>query len=288
MSNLLVKGKTTICGIEVPVVYGGFGKNQKVMLAKTVAEIHNIELKVVNQNIKRHINDGYFKEGVDFIDFKKSVTSSDPLLQLGFSKQSIANSKNIYLLSQQGYTLLLKLMDSELALKQYKEVIDEYFKLKEKVEILEKAITSKDIDRLVVRVDGTIRRNREVASITKMISKGELPKGRYTYKQITNITYYILYGMNAKEIREYLDLNKKDNLRDFLSKKDLEEIREIEDEIHWMEKKGYSWEQIYVELLEEYPDKIKPEKAKKSIKEIKNSKRLVIKEDEIKLLGCDC
>jgi len=285
-SNLVVKGNTTVCGIEVPIVYGGFGKDQKVMLAKTVAEIHNIELKVVNQNIKRHIKDGYFKEGVSFIDLKKSVTSSDPLLQLGFSKQSIANSKNIYLLSQQGYTLLLKLMDSELALKQYKEVIDEYFKLKEKAEKIENVenVTGKDIERLAIRMDGTFRRKRETSSITKMIGKGELPKGRYTYKQITNITYNILYGMNAKEIRDYLDLGQKDNLRDYLSQKDLEEIREIEDEIHFMEKKGNSWERIYEELLEEYPEKKKPEKEKKSIMDIKNGKRLVIGDSEVRLL----
>ena len=284
MSNLVVKGNTTVCGIEVPIVYGGFGKDQKVMLAKTIAEIHNIELKVVNQNIKRHIKDGYFKEGVSFIDLKKSVTSSDPLLQLGFSKQSIANSKNIYLLSQQGYTLLLKLMDSELAIKQYKEVIDEYFKLKEKAEKIEK-VTGKDIERLAIRMDGTFRRKRETSSITKMISKGELPKGRKTYKDVTNITYNILYNMNAKEIRDYLDLGQKDNLRDYLSQKDLEEIREIEDEIHFMEKKGYAWKNIYEELLEEYPEKRKPEKTKKSIMDIKNSKRLVVGDKEIGLLG---
>jgi len=283
MSNLIVKGNTTVCGIEVPIVYGGFGKNQKVMLAKTVAEIHNIELKVVNQNIKRHINDDYFEEGIDFIDLKGTefeVTLSDSKI---YTKNALNASKNIYLLSQRGYTLLLKLMDSELAKKQYKEVIDEYFKLKEKVEKVEN-VTSKDIERLVVRMDGTFRRKRETSSITKMIGKGELPKGRKTYKDVTNITYNILYNMDAKEIRDYLDLGQKDNLRDYLSQKDLEEIREIEDEIHFMEKKGCSWEQIYDELLEEYPEKRKPEKAKKSIMDIKNSKRLVVGDKVIGLL----
>ena len=68
MRNLVVKGNTTVCGIEVPIVYGGFGKDQKVMLAKTVSQLHDIELKTINQNIKRHIKDGYFEEGIDFID----------------------------------------------------------------------------------------------------------------------------------------------------------------------------------------------------------------------------
>ena len=279
MSNLVVKGNTTVCGIEVPIVYGGFGKDQKVMLAKTVAEIHNKKLGHINELINNNLQ--HFVYGIDILDLKndKNVTLvlNDSKI---FTRQSINASKNIYLLSQRGYTLLLKLMDSELAMQQYKKVIDEYFELKEKVE----NVTGKDIERLAIRMDGTFRRKRETCSITKMIGKGELPKGRYTYKQITNITYNILYNMNAKEIRDYLDLGHKDNLRDYLSQKDLEEIREIEDEIHWMEKKGYAWEQIYEELLEEYPDKRKPEKAKKSIMDIKNGKRLEIGDKVIGLL----
>jgi len=234
---------------------------------------------LINNNLQ------HFVYGIDILDLKNdknvALVLNDSKI---FTRQSINASKNIYLLSQRGYTLLLKLMDSELAMEQYKEVIDEYFKLKEIVEKIENILTGKDIERLAIRMDGTFRRKRETASITKMIGKGELPKGRYTYKQITNITYNILYNMNAKEIRDYLDLGHKDNLRDYLSQKDLEEIREIEDEIHWMEKKGYAWEQIYEELLEEYPDKRKPEKAKKSIMDIKNGKRLEIGDKVIGLL----
>ena len=271
MSNLSVKGKVKVCGLEVPNIYGGFGEDQKVILAKTVSEIHNAELKTINQNINRHIKDGYFEEGIDFIDLKNGH-SGLPLSEIGFSKRDISISKNIYLLSQQGYTLLLKLMNSELARKQYKQVIRDYFTIKESIHYL----TQDELKQLIAREDGIIRRNRETSAISKFIQKGELPEGRYTYATITNTTYKLLYNMYAKEIKKYLDLRQQDNLRDFLSKKDLDEIREIEDEIHFMEKKGNSWEKIYEELLEEYPEKRKPQKARKSIMDIKNSKRLVV------------
>jgi len=280
MSNLSVKGKVKVCGLEVPNIYGGFGEDQKVILAKTVAEIHNVELKAINQNINRHIKDDYFEEGIDFIDLKNGH-SGLPLSEIGFSKRDVSISKNIYLLSQQGYTLLLKLMNSELARKQYKEVIRDYFTIKESIHYL----TQDELKQLIAREDGIIRRNRETSAISKFIQKGELPEGRYTYATITNTTYKLLYNMYAKEIKKYLDLRQQDNLRDFLSKKDLDEIREIEDEIHFMEKKGNSWEKIYEELLEEYPEKRKPEKAKKSIMDIKNSKRLEIEDKVIGLLG---
>ena len=280
MSSLTVRGKVKVCGMEIPNVYGGFGEDQKVILAKTVAKIHDRPLKKVNELINNHIKDGYFEEEIDFIDLKNSVLQTDSLLKLGLTKQSISNSANIYLLSQQGYTLLLKLMNSELARKQYKQVIRDYFTIKKSIQIL----TQEELKQLVAREDGIIRRNRETSAISRMIQRGELSDGGYTYATITNTTYDILYGMYAKEIKKYLDLKQQDNLRDHLSKKNLEEIREIEDEIHWMEKKGYTWDKIYEDLLKEYPNKTKPVKADKSIKEIKKSKKIAIKEKDIKMI----
>ena len=280
ISKLVIKGTVKVCGIDVPNIYGGFSKDQKVMLAKTVATIHSKELKHVNELINNNINNKYFEEGTDYIDLKKSVGSNDSLLELGLTKQSISNSKNIYLLSQQGYTLLLKLLDTPLARKQYKIVIRDYFSLKESIIYL----TQKELEQLVVRQDGTIRRNRETSSISTFIQNGELPNNRVSYAKITNLTYDILFGMYAKEIKEHLDLRQQDNLRDFLSTQDLSIIREIEDEIHWMCKKGYTWREIYRDLVREYPNQVEPVRAEKSIKELKKAKRFAIDSNEFKKL----
>jgi len=282
-NELMIKGKTKVCGIEVHNIYGGFSGNQKVMLAKTVAIIHDRELKHVNELINKNLKNEYFKVGIDYIDLKKSVGSNDSLLELGFNRQSIANAKNIYLLSQQGYTTLLKLLDSELAMEQYKIVVRDYFKLREyKESIL--YLTQAELDQLVVRKDGIIRRNRETKSISTFIQNGELPNNRKSYSSVTNTTYDILFGMYAKEIKEYLNLKQQDNLRDFLSTPDLSVIREIEDEIHWMCKKGYTWREIYRDLVKEYPDQIEPVKAEKSIKELKKAKKFAIDSNEFKKL----
>lgn len=282
--ELVIKGKTKVCGIEVPNIYGGFGGDQRVILAKTVAEIHSMETRVINQDITRHIVKGYFEEGIDYIDLKH-VTGSDVFLdelksQKIFTKAQIGNAKNIYLLSQQGYTLLLKLLGSELAMKQYKKVIRDYFTIKSSIHIL----TQEELKQLVAREDGIIRRNRETSSISKFIQRGELPEGRRTYASVTNLTYDILYNMYAKEIKKYLDLKQQDNLRDFLSTQDLSIIREIEDEIHWMCRKGYTWREIYRDLIKEYPNQVEPVRAEKSIKELKKAKRIAIDESVIKKL----
>lgn len=187
-SELMVKGKIKVCGIEVPNVYGGFGGDQRVILAKTVAELHNMETRVINQDINRHILKGYFEEEIDFVDLKQ-VTGGDVFLdelksQKVFTKAQIGNAKNIYLLSQQGYTLLLKLLGSELAMKQYKEVIRDYFSIKEVIQT--QAITPDELKQLVAREIGTIKRNKETEAMSILKSRGELSHFYNPYACITN------------------------------------------------------------------------------------------------------
>ena len=132
MNELAVKGKQEFMGKEIPIIYGGFGEGQKVMLARDVAEIHGAELKVINQNINRNIK--RFRENVDIIDLKTQSLPVTELEQLGFNKQSVANSKNIYLLSERGYAKLIKIMDTDLAWEIHDRLIDEYFQLREQKE----------------------------------------------------------------------------------------------------------------------------------------------------------
>lgn len=131
-NTITVQGKMDFMEKEIPVVSGGFGKDRMCILAKTVAEIHGIELKTVNQNIKR--NEKHFRVGIDIIDLKNSVTQSYPLSELGFNKQTIANSRNIYLLSERGYAKLIKIMDTDKAWDIYEELLDNYFHMRDEKE----------------------------------------------------------------------------------------------------------------------------------------------------------
>ena len=45
MNGLKIRGVQNFLGNEIPVIEGGFGEGQKVVLAKTIAEIHGVELK---------------------------------------------------------------------------------------------------------------------------------------------------------------------------------------------------------------------------------------------------
>lgn len=67
-NELKINGNQKFMGINIPIIEGGFGENQKVILAKTIAEIHNQPLKKINQLINDNIDE--FEFGVDILDLK--------------------------------------------------------------------------------------------------------------------------------------------------------------------------------------------------------------------------
>lgn len=96
-------------GFNIPVIEGGFGENQKVILAKTIAEIHGVELSELNRMINRNI--GRFNEN-DLIGSNRT--------------------QNIFVLSERGYTKLVSMMDNtnEIKWQVMDKLIDEYFAMR--------------------------------------------------------------------------------------------------------------------------------------------------------------
>lgn len=127
-TEIEVLGTKEFLGKEIPVIEGGFGEGEKVVLAKTIAEIHGVRLNDIQSLINENIDE--FEEGIDILDLKNSTDSIGSLLEVGFTKQSIANSKNIYLLSEQGYMALVSLMRTEKAKELRKKFRREYFAMR--------------------------------------------------------------------------------------------------------------------------------------------------------------
>lgn len=129
MKELVIRGRQEFLGMDIPVIEGGFGEGKKVMLAKTIAEVHGEELRVINQIINRNLDE--FEFGVDIIDLKQ-ITNCDLFLQDGlFTKAQWGNAKNIYLLSEQGYMLLVGFMKTDKAKEIRKQLRRDYFSMRE-------------------------------------------------------------------------------------------------------------------------------------------------------------
>ena len=142
MNDLKIIGKQRFLGTDIPVIEGGFGENEKCMLAKTIADIHEIRLDKVNDLIKSNIDE--FEVGIDILDMKNSNLGEVSLLEVGFTKQSIANSSNIYLLSEQGYMLLVSFMKTDAAKAIRKVMRRQYFKMREIVKSESELFESKE------------------------------------------------------------------------------------------------------------------------------------------------
>ena len=129
MDKLIVKGLKNIDGMKFHEIEGGFGENKKAMLVKEIAEIHGRDLKDINRNINNNIK--RFINGVDILDLKVSELKSLSL-ELGYSNQSYANANNIYLLSERGYSKLLKILEDDVAWECYEKLVDGYFNMRAK------------------------------------------------------------------------------------------------------------------------------------------------------------
>lgn len=129
MNELQVKGTQSFMGKEIPVVEGGFGEGQKVILAKTIAEIHGMRIGKINELINTNIDE--FEFGVDILDLKTKPYQGSVLENNLFTKAQWGNAKNIYLLSEQGYMALVMLMRTEKAKEIRKQLRKEYFAMRE-------------------------------------------------------------------------------------------------------------------------------------------------------------
>lgn len=128
MVDLIVKGNAKIQEKDISHIEGGFGEGCKVILVKDIASVHSLEVKYINKLINNNIK--RFKERVDYIDLKTG-SFGEPVLEMLYTKAQIGNAKNIYALSERGYSKLIKIMDTDLAWEIHDELMDNYFKMRE-------------------------------------------------------------------------------------------------------------------------------------------------------------
>lgn len=128
--KIKVIGKEHIGSIEFTGIEGGFGENKKSILAKDVAQIHEQSVGNINRLINN--NRKWFEDGIDVIDLlNASEAFRNFAHQLGLDKSN--RTQHIYLLSERGYSLLVKFMDDEKATRVYKQLLDNYFNMREAI-----------------------------------------------------------------------------------------------------------------------------------------------------------
>lgn len=129
-NELKLNGTQKFMGIDIPVVEGGFGENCRVVTAKAVSDIHNTRLSDINASINRLIKKKRIKKGIDYINLlSETVSLRDFARELGMFSSN--RTKDAFILSERGYSKLIKAMDDDESWDIMDSFVDEYFKMRE-------------------------------------------------------------------------------------------------------------------------------------------------------------
>lgn len=133
MNKIIYKGVKEFNGKEIKVLEGGFGENKRILTEKQIANVHNMEIKEVRKSIKRLVLNNRMKEDVDFIDIKPQINSLPMDLDdfFGIKQEYLSRTENIFILSERGYSKLVKSMDDDSSWEIMDKLIDEYFSMRE-------------------------------------------------------------------------------------------------------------------------------------------------------------
>lgn len=170
MNQLMLRGRIQIEDMKFYHIEGGFGKDQRSMLAKDIARIHGRELKTINQAI--NMNRKRFRDGIDILDVKGTEFEVN-LIDHGAITQNAANrSQNIYILSERGYSKLLKILEDDLAWEQYEKLVDGYFNMRQvmkdnKISLIKQKEIEAKFNNSLVRKANVLRKIAEDPSTPK-------------------------------------------------------------------------------------------------------------------------
>lgn len=177
MELIKINGTKEINGKSVKVVEGGFGENQKCILASDIALQHDLRLDKINTLINNNINRFNNNDLKDFL--KPSEGFRDFAKENGLITNN--RTKNIFLLSERGYTKLVAMMDNSNDKKWevMDSIIEEYFKMREIIQQQQYKLPTNFKEALLMLVEAEEEKEKlllenETISIEKRLLSGEV------------------------------------------------------------------------------------------------------------------
>lgn len=148
-----------------------------------------------------------------------------------FYTDSMNRNQKAYVMTRDGFTLLVMGYTGDLAMK-FKEAYIKQFNA------MENALRGK----LIEREKGIAVRQ----ALTKAIqqSNEDARMHGHAYSTYTNCIYKSLFGMNANQLREKFGIGKKDSLRDYLSQEELRAVQSMECLVSGLVDCGWEYEQV--------------------------------------------
>lgn len=165
----------------------------------------------------------------------RELECSDEFREHNFVQSYYTNSQNkkqpMYLVTRDGFTLLAMGYTGEKAMR-FKEAYIKQFNA------MEKALQGKMLER-----EKGIAVRQSLTKAIQQSAENERMHG-HAYSIYTNCIYKILFGKNAKQLREENRIGAKDNLRDIFSEEQLRSIQSMECLVSGLVDCGWGYEQI--------------------------------------------
>nr|WP_300326547.1 Rha family transcriptional regulator [uncultured Anaerostipes sp.] len=198
-----------------------------------IKRISKMEMTVVSS---LDVAETFGKRHADVLRDIEELGCSEEFRERNFalSKYSVENNKRsypMYYMTRDGFTILVMGYNGEKAMR-FKEAYIKQFNA------MEKALQGK----LIEREKGIVVRQ----SLTKALQQSmenERMHG-HAYSTYTNCIYKVLFGKNAKQLREEFGIGKKENLRDYLSAEELKAIQSMECLVSGLVDCGWGYNQI--------------------------------------------
>lgn len=197
-----------------------------------VQRINKLEVSVVSS---LDVADTFGKEHARVLRDIRELDCSNEFRLGNFAESSYINIQNkkqpMYLITRDGFTLLVMGYTGDKAMK-FKEAYIKQFNA------MERTLQGKLIER-----EKGIAVRQSLTKALQQSAENERMHG-HAYSTYTNCIYKVLFGKNAKQLREEFGIGKKDNLRDYLSVEDLKAVQSMECLVSGLVDCGWGYDQI--------------------------------------------
>ena len=143
-----------------------------------------------------------------------------------------------YLITRDGFSLLVMGFTGEKALRWKIKYIDAFNKMESEL----KRILTERQQWQIERDKGVVIRHILTDTIKMKVS--ESPHKKFSYSNYTNLIYRSLFGKTAKELESQYEVKAKETLRDFFTAADLEKVQELEMLVSSLINCGWGYQQI--------------------------------------------
>ena len=170
-------------------------------------------------------------ESIRNIESNISTAEFSALFFLDSYKASNGKLNPMYLTTRDGFTLLVMGYTGEKAMRFKLAYIKQF-------NAMEKALQGKLIER-----EKGIAVRQSLTKALQQSAENDRMHG-HAYSTYTNCIYKVLFGKNAKQLRENLGIGPKDNLRDYLSAEELRAVQSMECLVSGLVDCGWGYDQI--------------------------------------------